>query len=106
MGRGRPRKELDEKLLEELATIGCTTPEMATILDVSEDTLERNFAGILKKGRANLDMSLRRKQVNVANTGNVTMLIWLGKQRLGQTDKVETTKRTDRLDEVLAALKE
>lgn len=106
MGRGRPRKELDEKLLEELASIGCTTPEMATILDVSEDTLERNFAGILKKGRANLDMSLRRKQVNVANTGNVTMLIWLGKQRLGQTDKVETTKRTDRLDEVLAALKE
>lgn len=103
---GRPRIQIDRKLLEDLASIGCTTPEMARILGVSEDTLERRFAGIIEKGRANLDMSLRRKQVEVAQTGNVTMLIWLGKQRLDQKDKVETTKGTDRLDELFASLKE
>jgi hypothetical protein len=103
---GRPRLQVDEKLLEDLASIGCTTPEMATILGVSEDTLERRFAGIIEKGRADLDMSLRRQQVSVARTGNVTMLIWLGKQRLGQSDKVENTVKTDRLNEVIAALKE
>lgn len=103
---GRPRIQIDEKQLEELAGIGCTTPEMATIMGVSEDTLERRFAGVIEKGRANRNMSLRRQQVIIANTGNVSMLIWLGKQLLGQSDKVETTKKTDRLDEVLAALKE
>ena len=34
-------------------------------------------------------MSLRRQQFKSAEAGNVTMQIWLGKQYLGQTDKVE-----------------
>ena len=34
-------------------------------------------------------MSIRRKQYNMSET-NVTMAIWLGKQYLGQTDKVES----------------
>ncbi len=34
-------------------------------------------------------MSLKRKQWEMAMGGNITMLIWLGKQNLGQTDKVE-----------------
>ena len=42
-------------------------------------------------------MSLRQKQKNVALVdGNVTMLIWLGKQELGQKDKIENdVKSTD-----------
>jgi hypothetical protein len=31
-------------------------------------------------------MSLKRKQFDMAMKGNVTMLIWLGKQTLGQRD--------------------
>jgi hypothetical protein len=34
--------------------------------------------------------SLRRKQVERALAGSDTMLIWLGKQRLGQNEKTET----------------
>jgi hypothetical protein len=34
--------------------------------------------------------SLRRKQLQVAMSGSVPMLIWLGKQLLGQTDRQET----------------
>ena len=31
-------------------------------------------------------MKLRRKQIEVAMSGNHTMLIWLGKNMLGQSD--------------------
>lgn len=37
-------------------------------------------------GRALGMLSLRRKQSEMAQEGNVTMLIWLGKQLLGQKD--------------------
>jgi hypothetical protein len=53
-----------------------------------EDTLERNFAGDIEKGRETAKASLRRFQWKSAAGGNVTMQIWLGKQLLGQTDKV------------------
>jgi len=42
-----------------------------------------------QKVELNLQMSLRRKQIEVALKGNVSMLIWLGKQMLGQMDKQE-----------------
>ena len=35
-------------------------------------------------------VSLRRKQLEVALEGNPTLLIWLGKQFLEQSDKAET----------------
>ena len=37
-------------------------------------------------------MSLRRMQFEKVQTGNTTMLIWLGKQMLGQKDKIETSE--------------
>ena len=83
---GRPRKEVDTDLLYKLATIHCTMREMVDIIGVSEDTLKRRFAGIIDKGKADGKMRLRRKQVEVAMSGNHTMLIWLGKQMLSQAD--------------------
>ena len=83
---GRPKIEIDEELLYKLATIHCTMKEMVDIIGVSEDTLKRNFAGIIDKGKADGKMRLRRKQVEVAMSGNHTMLIWLGKQMLGQSE--------------------
>ena len=83
---GRPKIELDEELLYKLATIHCTMKEMVDILGVSEDTLKRNFAGIIDKGKAEGKSRLRRKQMEVALEGNPTMLIWLGKCMLLQTE--------------------
>ena len=83
---GRPKIEIDEELLYKLATIHCTMKEMSDILEVSQDTLKRNFAHIIDKGKSDGKMRLRRKQVEVAMSGNHTMLIWLGKQMLGQSD--------------------
>jgi hypothetical protein len=89
---GRPKIEIDEELLYKLATIHCTMKEMVDILGVSQDTLKRNFAHIIAKGKSDGKMRLRRKQVEVAMSGNHTMLIWLGKQMLGQA---ETPVNTD-----------
>jgi hypothetical protein len=85
----RPKKQIDPKLVQDLAAIGCKTTEIATILGVSVDTLDRRFADEMEKGRSNLRASLRRWQLEAAKKGNVAMLIWLGKQMLGQTEKVE-----------------
>jgi hypothetical protein len=90
---GRPRLEFDLRQVEELTRIGCTEEDMAAVLGVSVDTIQRRkhtcpeFRGVIEKGRASLRNSLRRLQVKKALEGNTTMLIWLGKQYLGQTDR-------------------
>lgn len=91
----RPKKVISEKQVLELARIHCTVAEMAAVLDCSKDTLERRFAALIEKGRSDGRTSLRRKQFDAATRGkgNVTMLIWLGKQHLGQTDKPQEDRR-------------
>jgi hypothetical protein len=90
---GRPRLTLDLRQVEELARIACTEEDMAAVLGVSVDTIQRRkrtsaeFRGVIEKGRASLRNSLRRLQVKKALEGNTTMLIWLGKQLLGQSDR-------------------
>lgn len=92
---GRPRKEIDQPTFEKLCEIQCTLEEIAGVLRVSEDTVERwcertyevGFADAYKKFSATGKTSLRRQQFELARKGNATMLIWLGKQYLGQTDK-------------------
>jgi hypothetical protein len=86
MPAGRPRKQVDEQQIESLAGIGCTIAEIAAVSGVSKDTLERNYAALIEKGREHAKSSLRRMQFKSAEAGNVTMQIWLGKQLLGQKD--------------------
>jgi len=85
----RPRKVIDPKQVEGLASIGCTLDEMALVLDCSKSVLSRRFSNAIKKGKAKMQSSLRRLQYDAARNGNVTMMIWLGKQYLGQRDKFE-----------------
>ena len=66
--------------------IQCTTSEMSAVLKCSPDTLERRFAAIIKNGREYGKMSIKRMQYKKAMEGNVGMLIWLGKQLLGQRE--------------------
>jgi len=84
-----PFKKVDKDLVEKLAQIHCTNEEIALICGVSADTIERRCAGIIKRGRANGRASLRRMQYKKALEGNPAMLIWLGKQILGQRDMPE-----------------
>lgn len=50
-----------------------------------------SFAEYSDQKRAKGKLSLRRKQFQLALSGDRTMLIWLGKQYLGQVDKSELT---------------
>lgn len=85
----RPKKVISEDQVKSLAGINCSYEEMAAVLRCSEDTLQRRYAAVIKEGRSTGRMSLKRKQWEMAMGGNITMLIWLGKQLLGQTDKRE-----------------
>ncbi len=93
----RPKKEIDKDLFEKLCRIQCTKDEICSVLECDEktltvfckDTYGEGFSDIFKKKSKEGKTSLRRLQWKAANNGNVTMLIWLGKQYLGQTDKQE-----------------
>ena len=87
---GRPIKKIDYDLVTKLAMIQCTEEEIAHILEITPRTLQKNkkflriFHGKKKAGKS----SLRRMQWKAAEDGNATILIWLGKQYLGQSNEV------------------
>ena len=83
---GRDKKVIDPEEVEKLAAIGCKDSEIADWFGIKQDTLRYNFADQLVKGRESLKQSLRRAQLNLALSGNAVMLIWLGKNILGQSD--------------------
>lgn len=83
---GRDKKVIDPEEVEKLAGIGCKDSEIADWFGIKQDTLRYNFADQLTKGREHLKQSLRRAQLSLALGGNAVMLIWLGKNILGQTD--------------------
>jgi len=83
----RPLLDIDPDQVKLLAGIGCPMTDIALIVGCSVDTLERRFADVIETGRADVRKSLRRKQVELAMKGDRTMLIWLGKQLLGQRDE-------------------
>lgn len=98
----RPRKEIDFNELEKLCNIQCTAEEAAAWFGVSPDTIDRRlkeeygigFAEYFKQNRDIGKISLRRKQFQAAMSGNTSMLIWLGKNQLGQSDKQEIQQET------------
>ena len=87
--RGRPRKQIDWAAVERLAMIQCTQQEIASFIGVDINTLRQHseFLTIYNKGQDAGKMSLRRKQWAALERGKTTMLIWLGKQYLGQRDR-------------------
>jgi hypothetical protein len=88
---GRPRKKVDIEQVQKLASLGCTTLEIAYVVGCSADTLDRRFAGELAKGRAEGKTTLRRRQWEAAMSGNTAMMIFLGKNMLGQADRADVT---------------
>lgn len=103
---GRPRKEIDFVLLENLVKLHCTGEECASVMNIDYDTLNARikdagfdgFSDYHEKHAAMGKMSLRRAQMKTALGGNVTMLIWLGKQYLNQKDKIEQGGTTTRVN--------
>ena len=86
VGRGLRKRIVPPKDVYELAALGCSDSEIARWFDIAESTLKYNFSEIIAKGREDLKHNLRRAQLKLALSGNATMLIWLGKNLLGQSD--------------------
>ena len=89
-----PRKLSSETLtaaqLEELVARGLTDSELANLLGISETRWKLRYTSVITRGRARLRQSLRKAQIKSALSGNASMLIWLGKQYLGQRDRLES----------------
>jgi hypothetical protein len=83
----RPRLNIDPKLVENYARLGASNTEIADCFGCDEGTIRKRFSEILAKARATRKRSLRRMQWAAAKKGNVTMLIWLGKNELKQTEQ-------------------
>lgn len=95
---GRPKIEFNVELFEELCKLQCTAIEIAATMKMSVDTLERRvkehyndtFAVVFDAKRESGKPSLRRAQWKKAiEKDDTVMQIWLGKNLLGQKDKIE-----------------
>lgn len=85
-GRGKNKRVVFPEDVYKLATLGSTDAEIALWFDMPLNTLRDNFRNIIEKGREDLKQRLRMAQIKLALSGNATMLIWLGKNMLGQSD--------------------
>lgn len=93
---GRPKKEIDQEQFEKLCGLQCTQEEICCWFDVTDKTLSawckstygESFSEIYNKKREKGKISLRRAQFRLAEK-NAAMAIFLGKNYLGQTDRIE-----------------
>ncbi len=98
-GRNRPNKnglkDIDPGQVEFLAGKFWQKSEIAAFLNCHPDTITNRFQEVYLKGREQGKAKLRDLQLKAANSGNVTMLIWLGKQYLGQRDSELASSLSD-----------
>lgn len=98
---GRPEKKVDFNIFEELCKIQCTQQEICNVLDMDHKTLTARtedrygepFSQTYKRFSDSGRMSLRRAQMRSAIGGNVVMQIWLGKQYLDQSEKMQVVSQ-------------
>ena len=91
---GRTTKKIDWDLVDELLKAGCLGTEIAPHFDMHVDTFYRrvlqekfiSFSEYQALKRSHGDGVLRRTQYIKALKEDNAMLIWLGKQRLGQKE--------------------
>lgn len=110
---GRPpaidvKDKVTRNEVETLGKLAATYEEMANIFGVTVRTIENymadhdgEFFRVYKSHYGEVNKSLRRAQIAAALKGNPTMLIWMGKQRLGQMDRPDTKGAPETLPDVL-----
>ena len=93
----RPKATIEWAKVDRMLEAGCDGTEIAATLGICPETLYRacdrenkvGFVAYSAIKRASGDRLLKVKQFEIAMTGDKTMLVWLGKQRLGQSEKSE-----------------
>lgn len=118
---GRPEISIDMKVVEHYLICGCSGTEVAAVIGVHPDTLYERvqretgklFSNYSAECRQKGDSVLREAQYIKAvgnkkkgTTGDNTMLVWLGKNRLLQRDAPETQTVTEETIKQFNALME
>ena len=80
--------EQQQEIIRRLAEICCTNKEIAHVMGVSIDVIKKpENRELIEQGKSAGKVKLRRAQyAKAVDEGNPTLLIWLGKQMLGQSD--------------------
>lgn len=105
-GAGAQQIVIDWHTVDKLCLIQCTGEEIASVLNIDYDTLQRacerekkvKFADYIAQKKEGGKASLRRRQWKLVEDGNPTMCIFLGKQYLGQKDKIENDNTNKNYD--------
>jgi len=87
---GRPPHTYTEdqiNQMSQLALSGCQNNTIASIMEIDKDTMLVHFKQLLTKKRCERKYNLRKQQDAAAKKGNPALLIFLGKNELGQADK-------------------
>ena len=80
-----------------LAATQAPVRRIAAVLGCNEKTLRNRFREVIELGREAGLSKLQQRQWQAAMDGNVTMMIWLGKQHLGQSDRAEIKQESYQL---------
>lgn len=91
--------EIDWKMVGRYLNAQCSGVAIASILGIHENTLyercktdqDMEFMAFAALKKAEGIELIRSKQFELAMRGDRTMLVWLGKQLLGQKEQVEQT---------------
>jgi hypothetical protein len=90
--------QIDVEKMEALGRINCTHEEIASVLGMCVRTFRERLSeneelrSRLERAKHDGRSSLRRAQWKSALAGDRTMLVWLGKNELGQTDRQDVTQ--------------
>lgn len=98
---GRPETPINWKVAEDLIISGCPGTEVAAYFGIHADTLYRRAqsekgmlytdyaANFKQKGEAMLRAKQYAKALGTTKSGDNVMLVWLGKNRLGQKESAQ-----------------
>ena len=87
VGRGETRNIVPPDQVYELSCLGVTHQEIANFFDVTVDSIRRNFASELQKGKEMQKIKLRRAMFkNACDHMQPAVQIFLAKNVLGMSD--------------------
>ncbi len=80
-----PIPPITEKAIEQYVLGGATDQEIADRFLIEVTELRRDYANVIRVARAMHRIAVRRSQFDFARKPNGPMLIWLGRNELGQS---------------------
>lgn len=87
IGRGENKAVIPPEQVYELSSMGCSDNEIAGFFGVKPDSLRRNFAAELTKGKEYVKIKLRRAMIkNACDHMNAAVQIFLAKNILAMSD--------------------